>query len=105
MINDSMGHLAGDRLLVEIARRLRAQARPGDLIARLGGDEFTVLLEDVAGSPHRRPAPPRAAPVPPGRAAHRHAWVCRPVVRAVAGAAPAPVRRLGLYQAAGGTGD
>jgi diguanylate cyclase (GGDEF)-like protein/PAS domain S-box-containing protein len=46
--NDSFGHAAGDRLLVTIAERLRAWARPGDLAARLGGDEFTILLAAVA---------------------------------------------------------
>jgi len=46
-INDQFGHEQGDRLLVEVGRRLRACARAGDTVARLGGDEFTILLEDV----------------------------------------------------------
>ncbi|MBV8033386.1 MAG: diguanylate cyclase [Betaproteobacteria bacterium] len=45
-VNDQQGHEAGDRFLVEIARRLRAGLRASDLVARLGGDEFYVVLED-----------------------------------------------------------
>ncbi|KAB1983525.1 diguanylate cyclase domain-containing protein, partial [Haemophilus parainfluenzae] len=44
VINDSLGHLVGDQLLVECARRLKSVVREDDLVARLGGDEFAILL-------------------------------------------------------------
>jgi diguanylate cyclase (GGDEF)-like protein len=43
-VNDTLGHSAGDELLVEFAQRLRAQIQPGDVLGRLGGDEFVIVL-------------------------------------------------------------
>src|SRR5258708_560605 len=47
IINDSLGHVVGDELLIAIAKRLRAGVRPADTVARLGGDEFTILLDSL----------------------------------------------------------
>jgi diguanylate cyclase (GGDEF)-like protein len=48
LVNDSLGHQMGDRLLVEISERLKGCLQESDTAARQGGDEFAVLLEDVA---------------------------------------------------------
>jgi len=49
VINDSLGHAEGDKLLIEISERLRACTRRDDVVARLGGDEFVVLMNNIAG--------------------------------------------------------
>jgi diguanylate cyclase (GGDEF)-like protein/PAS domain S-box-containing protein len=50
LVNDSFGHAIGDKLLIEIAARLRILIPTGETIARLGGDEFGILIEDVDGT-------------------------------------------------------
>ena len=49
LINDSVGHSAGDDLLVEAGRRIVATVREGDIVARLGGDEFAILIDGIDG--------------------------------------------------------
>ena len=52
VVNDSLGHLVGDKLLCQIGARLRRQMRECDTVARLGGDEFTVLIGDTQNADH-----------------------------------------------------
>ena len=48
LLNDALGHDYGDKLLIEVARRLQASVRQGDTVSRFGGDEFVVLLKDLS---------------------------------------------------------
>lgn len=51
-INDSLGHIIGDQLLVVVGRKMADCIRPGDTVARLGGDEFAILLENISELSH-----------------------------------------------------
>jgi diguanylate cyclase (GGDEF)-like protein len=70
LVNDNHGHAVGDQVIVQVARRIRATVRSGDVVARLGGDEFAVLLAadepETGGSVHERLSAALRAPIQVG---------------------------------------
>jgi diguanylate cyclase (GGDEF)-like protein len=106
IINDSLGHAAGDEVLIEVAKRLRRAVREDDLVARLGGDEFAVVLGSGASPQRAIEAAERISTcMAPslevfGRKVHIHASVG--VAAAVAGVAVEELLRsadVAMYQA------
>ena len=79
LVNDSLGHKAGDRLLVDVAMRLSSALRPSDTLARFGGDELTLLCEDIGDGEDARAI--AAAPARHLRRALRRRRTARPSCR------------------------
>ncbi len=88
-VNDTLGHVAGDRVLSEVGRRLASAAEPGDLVARLGGDEFAVLF---LGLPAPAVAVPRSRAILATLDQPMEIDGMRLVIEASAGVALAPAR-------------